>query len=707
MSSKDGHGKPLYFNRDLSWVEFNRRVLSEGLDASVPLLERLKFLAITSSNFDEFFMVRVATLKRAVRHGDQINCPSGTAPSWQLEQLDREVRDIVKTQYACLRNELLPEMHARGVRYTPPKEWSAEQLRYLGRIFEQEVYPVISPVRLEEDEPFPFICGLRLHIAFSISPEGSETVKTVLVQIPERQKRILFLPDSGAQKSFALLEELIMDQAELLFPGYRIRETTIFRITRDADMGVDERRDEDFVEAMEEVIESRRTSRVVRLEISTHSAALRKLIVEKLEVEESDIYDIEGPLDLKSLMSLAFTSGSADLHDPEWQPVRGRDLVEDQELWDTLKERDILLHHPYESFDAITQLVQLASRDPDVLAIKMTLYRTSGSSPIVTALKEAATNGKHVTAVVELKARFDEERNIRWAEELERTGVIVVYGIAHLKIHAKALMIVRREDERIRRYVHLGTGNYNDSTAKLYTDMGLITTSDEICQDAALVFNAMTGYSNIPELRQLIMAPLSLKGRIIKLIERETSRSSKDSPGLIRAKMNSLADDEVIRALYMASGAGVRIELNVRGICTLVPGVKGLSENIRVVSVIDRYLEHTRLFHFQNGGNDEYYLSSADWMPRNLERRAELMFPVQQENHKRRLSRALDTYFAANRKAHELQSDGSYRRLKVAPGAEPVRPQEQFHLFAARRNKTAVVSPRREFVVRRKPPQIR
>ena len=470
-------------------------------------------------------------------------------------------------------------------------------------------------------------------------------------------------------------------------------------------MGVDEQRDEDFVEAMEQVIESRRTSRVVRLEISTHSAKLRRYIVEKLEMEACDIYDIDGPLDLKNLMSLSFTHSDQDLHESDWFPSRAAEFNEDEEMWEALKDRDVLLHHPYESFDAVTQLVQLASSDREVMAIKMTLYRTSGSSPIVKALKDAAADGKHVTAVVELKARFDEERNIRWAEELERSGVIVVYGIAHLKIHAKALMIVRREDDRIRRYVHLGTGNYNDATARLYTDMGLMTTRDEITQDVALFFNAVTGYSNIPELKQLVMAPLALKGRIIRLIERETSRSSKDTPGHIRAKMNSLADPEVIGALYNASCAGVHIELNVRGICMLVPGVKGLSENIRVVSIIDRYLEHTRLFHFQNGGNDEYYLSSADWMPRNLERRVELMFPVVQESHKKRLSDALAIYFSASLKSHELQPDGSYRQLVPAAGEEPRRAQEEFHLQAVHKGETSVISPRQEFIVRRKPPK--
>ncbi|WP_319559017.1 polyphosphate kinase 1 [Marispirochaeta sp.] len=695
-----------FFNRELSWLEFNRRVLSEGLDSSVPLLERMKFLAITSSNFDEFFMVRVATLKRAVRHGDMINCPSGLRPSEQLEEIDRRVRSIVNEQYECLKGKLIPSLRKVGVDYAPPEKWNQQQLRAITALFNEEIFPVISPVRITEEEPFPFICGLRLHILFALRrPENAEE-EFALVQIPEAQQRVIFIPDPGTNKTFTLLDDIILYMAENLFPGYGVTEAAIFRVTRDADMGVDEQRDEDFVEAMEEIIQSRRTSRVVRLEINTPSDKLKCLIIEKLEIDEKDIYSIDGPVDLKSLMNLALSQSDKKLHDPEWQSYRPVEIDEDENLWDALKERDILLHHPYESFDVLVQLLQLASQDPGVLAIKMTLYRTSGSSPIVRALKEAAANGKHVTAVVELKARFDEERNIRWAEELERSGVIVVYGIAHLKIHAKALMIVRREEDRIRRYVHLGTGNYNDSTAKFYTDMGLLTSNEEISQDIALVFNAITGYSNIPELRQLAMAPVTLKRRILNLIERESSRSSKDSPGYICAKMNSLADSDVIKALYMASQAGVRIDLNVRGICMLVPGVKGLSENITVVSIIDRYLEHTRLFFFQNGGNDEYYLSSADWMPRNLERRVELMFPVIQEYHKRRLSEILSIYFNSNIKSHELMPDGTYRRLEPEPGEEPLRAQEEFHRLAYRKADLIPVSPRREFTVRRKPPKV-
>ncbi len=698
-------GKKYFFNRDLSWLEFNNRVLSEGLEASVPLMERMKFLSITSSNFDEFFMVRVATLKRAVRAGNHISCPSGLTPDKQLSLIDKRTREIVSAQYACLKNEILPGMREYGVMYLPPEEWSPRQLRQIQSMFNNELFPVLSPVRIDNEEPFPYIAGLRLHLLFSLEEEGSDEEKYALVQIPEDQSRVIYLPDKGEEKPFALLEDILLHQGEHLFPGYSVREAAIFRITRDADMGVDEQRDEDFVEAMEEVLENRKTGRVIRMELSTHSPKLKEALLARLETENTDIYEIDGPLDLKSFMGLALSQGGPELHDPEWPSYPSADLQVDETIWETLKDRDVLLHHPYDSFDTVVKLVQQASVDPEVLAIKMVLYRTSGSSPIVKALKTAAAAGKHVTVVVELKARFDEARNIRWAEELERAGVIVVYGIAHLKIHTKLLMIVRREVDRIRRYIHLGTGNYNDSTAKLYTDMGLLTSNDDIGEDASMVFNAITGYSNIPELKKIVMAPTTLKTRIIQLIEREASRSSSENPGLIRAKMNSLADPDVIKALYEASMAGVKIELNIRGICMLVPGKEPFSSNITVLSVIDRYLEHTRLFHFQNGGNDEYFLASADWMPRNLERRVELMFPVTSTAHKHRLDEVLNIYFHSNSKTHLLNPNGAYDR--VSPGRKKIlRAQEAFYQTSRHAAEAQIVSPKREFTVRRKPPVI-
>ncbi len=698
-------GKKYFFNRDISWLEFNNRVLSEGLEPSVPLMERLKFLAITSSNFDEFFMVRIATLKRAVRAGNHINCPSGLTPEKQLSLIDKRIREIVAAQYRCLQDEIFPGMREHGVIYLPPEEWTPRQLRQIQTLFRNELFPVLSPVRINDEEPFPYIAGLRLHLLFSLVKEGSDEEKYALVQIPEDQSRVIYLPDKGEDKPFTLLEDILLHQGEHLFPGYSIREAAIFRITRDADMGVDEQRDEDFVEAMEEVLENRKTGRVIRLELSTHSPALKEALLARVNSESTDIYEIDGPLDLKSFMGLALSQGGPGLHDPEWPSYPSADLQVDENIWETLKDRDILLHHPYDSFDTVVKMVQQASIDTEVLAIKMVLYRTSGSSPIVKALKTAAAAGKHVTAVVELKARFDEARNIRWAEELERAGVIVVYGIAHLKIHAKLLMIVRREVDRIRRYIHLGTGNYNDSTAKLYTDMGLLTSNDDIGEDASMVFNAITGYSNIPELKKIVMAPTTLKNRIIQLIEREASRSSSENPGLIRAKMNSLADPDVIKALYTASMAGVKIELNIRGVCMLVPETAPFSSNISVISVIDRYLEHTRLFHFQNGGNDEYFLASADWMPRNLERRVELMFPVTSKVHKQRLDEALNIYFSSNSKSHLLRPNGSYERIQAGK-KRPLRAQELFHQSARHAAEAQIVSPKREFTVRRKPPAI-
>jgi polyphosphate kinase len=477
-------------------------------------------------------------------------------------------------------------------------------------------------------------------------------------------------------------------------------------VTRDADLGVDEERDEDFLEAMEQVLESREHSRAVRLSVTTDGGgSLAEFLRGKLGLEQSQVYEVPGPLDLGALMELAQTPGFDHLrHDP-WIPRRPAPLSGEEELWDVLKRQDVLLHLPYESFEPVARLVQDAARDPGVLAIKMTLYRTSGDSPIVQALEEAADNGKQVMALVELKARFDEERNIQWAQRLERAGVVVVYGIAELKVHAKALMIIRREESGIIRYVHLGTGNYNDKTAKLYTDLGLFTTNRDLAYEVGLFFNAITGYSAIPALNKICISPTAMKGRIIQLIEREAMRSTPDDPGLIMAKMNSLSHPDVIEALYRASQQGVRIRLNVRGICMLVPGVPGRSDNIRVVSIVDRFLEHARIFYFRNGGAEEIYLSSADWMPRNLDRRVELLFPLQNRTLLKRTRQILEAFFRDNVKARVLQPDGSYTRLKPE-NDEAFRVQQYFAEQARIAADAEEPANRKEFDVRRRPSRL-
>ena len=701
-----------YFNRELSWIEFNSRVLEEAEDPTNPLLERLKFLSIVSSNFDEFFMVRVASLKRQMRRGDRVSCPSGMSPSRQLEGISRRAKELVDREYKILSEELLPALAKEGISLLHPDELSGEQEAFLQSLFMDEVFPVLTPVRCRKGDELPYIGNLRLHAAFMLRlKEGEQPVdgsapeeeEIAVVQIPPSVERIIYLPTEGSSIAFTFLEYLVVTYANLLFPGYEITEHAFLRLTRDADMSVDEERDEDFVEAMEQVLESREHSRPVRLAINGSSPRLREALLSSFELGEEDIYEKPEPLDLSLFTQFHGLSGFDHLKDPSWRPQPSASIDEEVPIWDNIRRRDVLLHHPYESFDPVVELVTAAARDEETLAIKMTLYRTSGDSSIVRALEEAAANGKQVTAVVELKARFDEERNIGWATRLERAGVIVVYGIARLKIHAKALLIVRKERTGVRRYLHMATGNYNDKTAKLYTDFGFMTSREELTYEAGLFFNAITGYSAVPSLKKLLMAPVTLKAGLIRRIERESSRAKSTGEGLIMAKCNAVADSEVIEALYEASRSGVRIRLNVRGICMLVPGIEGQSENIEVISIIDRYLEHSRIYYFQNGGNEEVLLSSADLMPRNLERRVELAFPVEDSDLKHRLVKGLETFFSDNRKARLLHSDGTWTR-KQAKG-EALRAQERFQREAENRAKEVTPEEKAEFRVRRKPPQ--
>jgi polyphosphate kinase len=701
-----------FFNRELSWIEFNARVLEEAADVGNPLLERLKFVSIVSSNFDEFFMVRVASLKRQVRRGDRSNCPTGMSPSSQLSAISARVKELVREKYRLLSEELLPGLREQGISLLKPEELTGEQESFLQTLFMDEIFPLLTPVRCKSGDELPYIGNLRLHAAFLLRLKEGETPvdgsehadeELAVVQIPPSVQRIIYLPSQQSRIAFTLLEYLVVSYAHLLFPGYQIKEHAFFRLTRDADMSVDEERDEDFVEAMEQVLESREHSRPVRLTVNATSSSLQNLLRDSFELAEEDLYVKPEPLDLSIFMEFLSISDFEHLKDEPWRPQEPAFADEDVPIWETIRRRDVLLHHPYESFDPVVELVRRAADEPETLAIKMTLYRTSGDSPIVRALEEAATKGKQVTAVVELKARFDEERNIGWATRLERAGVIVVYGIARLKIHAKALLIVRKERAGVRRYLHMATGNYNDKTAKLYTDFGFITSREELTYEASLFFNAITGYSAVPSLKKILMAPVSLKSGMLQRIEREASRARSSGQGLIMVKCNAIADPEVIEALYEASRAGVRIRLNVRGICMLVPGVEGMSENIEVTSIVDRFLEHSRIFYFQNGGNEEVFLSSADWMPRNLERRVELAFPVEDGGLKRRLLKSLDLFFSDNVKARVLHPDGSWGRKKRR--GEPRRAQKIFQEEAESQAEQATPEEKAEFRVRRKPPQ--
>ncbi len=715
------------FNRELSWIEFNARVLDEALRDDVPLLERLRFLTIVSSNFDEFFMVRVASLKEECLRSPESCDTAGVPVRERLSRLSARVHELVNTQFRCLREEILPGLEREGLVYVPPSKYTPAQLRFLDSFFMGEVFPLLTPLRTNANEEFPSIGNLRLHAAFLLRstismpdgplanfletagvlpvPDSLETAEghppLAIVQIPASITRVVWLPDEGESRCFTLLDDVVRSFGQRLFPGFSIEESLLFKVARDADRAVDEERDDDFIAAIQEVLASRLSSVPVRLLCTGESPVILDSLKRSMGLDDDDVYHVPGPIDLPTLVELANVEGYDRLRNPHWRAFWPVELPQDRPFWDELKRSDVLLHVPYQSYEPVLRFVNDAADDPAVLAIKMTLYRTSGDSPIIRALERAARLGKHVTVFVELKARFDEERNIVWVQRLEQAGIIVVYGIARLKVHAKILLAVRRETEGIRRYVHLSTGNYNDKTARFYVDMSLFTANEEIANDATVFFNMISGYSAIMNTKRLVMAPIDLKPKLLSLIEREIERSSPENPGRIMAKLNSLADPEIIEALYRASGAGVKVLLNVRGVCMLVPGVAGLSENVTVVSIIDRYLEHTRIFCFENSGANEVWLSSADWMSRNLDRRVELMFPVLQESIRKTVRDVLQLYFADNVKAHYLQSDGSWTRRRRVEGEPAVRIQEV--LYEAERKRTEIFEkePQREFSVRR------
>ncbi|MDR2634039.1 MAG: polyphosphate kinase 1 [Treponema sp.] len=713
---------PRYFNRELSWIDFNERILEEGLRQDILPLDRFTYLSIVSSNFDEFFMVRVAAMKRAYqgRLGGAPPDPAGLTYEEQLKRGAAKIRSIMHRQYSCLEEEIFPALARGGMELLRPPAYTPAHWKYLDSLFMQEIYPLLTPLRIEDAQALPSIESFWLYGAFLLAPSQespeprSEADRISIIQIPPVLDRIIWLPrqrqahegDGPEKSSWALLEDLVLSFGAALYPGYRVKEQMLFKINRDADFSVDEKRDEDFIEAMAEVLESRGKSMAVRMVFSPGSQRLRNELARRLVLDAEDLYEVRGPMNLGGLLELVKTPGFDHLREHPWA-IYGNpaftDVAPDASLWDRIRQKDLLLHLPYQSFDPVIRFFQAAAYDPQVLSIKTALYRTSGNSPIVKALEEAALKGKQVTAVVELKARFDEERNISWANRLEKAGVIVIYGLSRLKVHAKVSLIIRRENDRVKRYVHLSTGNYNDKTAKLYEDLGIFTARDEIAFDVGLLFNMITGYSMMQSMGKLVIAPTNLKHRLLDLIERETKRSSQEYPGRIMAKMNALADIDIIQALYRASAAGVKVLLNIRGICMLVPGLPGLSEHIRVVSIIDHYLEHSRIFYFANGGAEELFLSSADWMPRNLERRVELMFPVLQEDLRRQVLRILEAYFQDNCQARVLGSDGVWRRRRPLSGEKPFRVQAAL-LGQAQESAERPWTNREEFIVRRSPP---
>ncbi|MCL6436276.1 MAG: polyphosphate kinase 1 [Leptolyngbyaceae cyanobacterium HOT.MB2.61] len=672
-----------YFNRELSWLEFNRRVLHEALDPRTPLLERVKFAAIFASNLDEFFMVRVAVLKDQVAAEVNEPTPDGRTAQQQLDEISQHLHPMVTQVQQCLEKELIPQLAKEGVYLLHYTDLDKDQRLYLQRFFEERVFPVLTPLAVDPAHPFPLMSNLSLNLAVVVKDPSNGQESFARVKVPVGVlPRFIQLPSElllhkGKPCIWAgvPLEEVIAHNLEALFPGMTIQEHHVFRVTRDADLELREDEADDLLLAIQQELRKRRFSgSVVRLQIpESISDFVRQTLMKGMHLSEKDVYMMNGLLGLKDLFSLLGVP-LPHLKDPPFTPVippRLRklpafaeselDVEEGSSIFSVIREGDLLVHHPYESFTAsVEHFITYAANDPNVLAIKMTLYRTSGDSPIVKALIAAAENGKQVAALVELKARFDEESNITWARELENAGVHVVYGVIGLKTHTKIVLVVRQEDDRIHRYVHIGTGNYNPKTARVYTDLGLLSCREELGADLTDLFNFLTGFSKQKSYRKLLVAPMTLRDRITALIRREAEHSKNGKPGHIIAKMNALVDPQIIRTLYEASQAGVQIDLIIRGICCLRPGIAGVSENIRVISIVGRYLEHSRIFWFQNNGKPEVFIGSADWMPRNLDRRVEAVTPVEDSEIATKLKTCLDIFLADNRQAWDLQSDGSY-----------------------------------------------
>lgn len=667
-----------YVNRELSWLEFNQRVLDEARDASVPPLERLKFLAITSSNLDEFFMVRVGGLHLLAGEQPAKRDPSGMTPAEQLQAVAERVHRMMAEQSACYHEELEPLLERAGIRRLSPAALNDPQATAVQTVFDEELYPTLTPMAVHGPDDFPLLVNnaLNLLVRLEASADSPSQPRYSVIPLGPVTARFITLPSEGGYV-YILLEDVVTMNVERFFPGETVRECVPFRINRNADLSARDDLVADLLAEMQQVLRARKESDCVRLEIvETVSGDSLVFLQKALNLREESVYRLPGPLDFSAWMRLANLPGFEELKDPPRPPLPSVMLDPTGDIFEEIRDHDVLLLHPYESFDPVQRLIETAANDPDVLAIKQTLYRTSRNSPIVSALTRAAESGKAVTAVVELKARFDEARNIEWARHLERAGGQVIYGVMGFKTHAKVCLIVRREPQGIQRYVHFSTGNYNEITARLYTDVSLLTCDDALTADAVAFFNAITGYSQPLPFQKLEAAPLGLKDRLLELIRSETERKRHGQQAAIDAKLNSLADTDVIDALYEASQAGVPVRLNVRGICCLRPGVPDLSENIRVVSVVGRFLEHSRIFRFHHGGDELMFLSSADWMPRNLNRRIELMVPVDEERCRQRLRLMLEAPFHDSVKGRWILPDGTYKRPAPSPGSRQLASQE-------------------------------
>lgn len=668
MAEIDFKNSKLYTNRELSWLKFNDRILSEARDRNIPLFERLKFLSITASNLDEFFMVRVASLKDMENAGYEKPDIAGMTPSQQLKALDEEIHRLVDRQYITYNRSLLPLLEQNGLHVIRQHEkLTEEEAAYIDDYFEENVYPVLTPMAVDSSRPFPLIRNKSLNIAALVQKKDEKAeIEFATVQVPSVLSRIVPLPGGQQEQvqKVILLEEIIERNIQKLFLNYNIVCAHPFRIMRNADLTIDEDEAEDLLKEIEKQLKKRQWGEVIRLEVEANTdKKLLKLLKKELNVSNQSIYPIDGPLDLTFLMKMYGLPGFDHLKEPKYEPQINPALPAGCDVFEEIRKGDILLHHPYQSFTPVVDFIRQAARDKDVLAIKQTLYRVSGNSPIIAALAQAAENGKQVSVLVELKARFDEENNIVWAKKLEQAGCHVIYGLVGLKTHSKITLVVRREEDGIRRYVHLGTGNYNDATAKLYTDVGLFTCSELIGEDATAVFNMLSGYSEPLFWNKLALAPLWLKDKFLYLIDREKQHAKEGKSAHIIAKMNSLCDKDIIEALYEAGAVGVKIDLIVRGICCLRVGIPGVSENITVRSIVGNFLEHSRIFYFENDGNFQVYCASADWMPRNLERRVEILFPIEAPALKEQVVKILEYQLKDNLKAHVLQADGSYEKI--------------------------------------------
>jgi polyphosphate kinase len=686
-----------FLNRERSWLEFNARVLEEGLDPLRRPMDRLRFLAIFSSNLDEFFMIRMSGLWSQVRAGYAVEDASKTTPARALAACEDRVRGLVPVQMQALREQVLPQLERAGLKFHDAARLPQELRGPLATVFQDEFQPILTPMAVDPGRPFPFLAGRQVHLLVELRKAGDDKPLFAIVPIPP-DRRFVAVP--GRHREFVYAEALVQAFAHTLFIGYELRAAAAFRVTRDGELSIMEDEAVDLLSVIEGELKKRERGIPLRLEIEDHaSQGFVDFLAEHLEIEDRFVYRIPAPLQVSDFMGFTLRPGYDELRGEMWPPVPERSLADTtRSIFDILRERDRLLHLPFETFDPVVRLLDDASRDPDVLAIKQTLYRTSGQSPVVAALKRAAAAGKQVTVLVELKARFDEAQNIGWARSLEDAGCYVVYGLVGMKIHCKMLLVVRREAEGIRRYVHLSTGNYNDRTAQAYTDFGLFTASPQFGREVAEVFNLLTGYSEPPRMRKLVTSPLDLRNWFLGRIQREAERAKNGERAEIRAKMNSLVDEQIIRALYKASAAGVHIELLVRGVCCLCPGLAGFSENIRVRSIIDRYLEHSRVFCFHAGGEREIFLASADWMDRNFDRRVEVLFPVEDADHRRVLLEAFEIWFADNTTARVLRPDGAWERLHPAPGEAPRHAQRELHEYHLERNASTATASGIKFI---------